>query len=89
MSEEFVKPFVWQAPATLPTRMASAGLSFDERTNEVVFDAMNYGVDLDEINEPADLLSWVIHLGRKNWVSAEQLAEMVRFIARQKGWAIR
>jgi hypothetical protein len=79
-------PFLLREPRTLPTRMQCAGVAYQAETNEFVFKDMNYGVDLDEISDPIELLDWCVHLGRKTWVKAEQLSEMVDFVRRQKGW---
>jgi hypothetical protein len=45
-----------------------------------------YEVDLDRIQDTADLLSWVRHLLEKVWMNEYLMAEFIDRVEKIKGW---
>jgi len=59
-----------------------ASLSCVHRTaHEILFDTTTpgyqYAINLDRLDLPEKVLSWVAHMGRKTWVTAEMLSDFI------------
>jgi len=60
---------------------------FDANLNTLQINAGgSYEVDLDRIQNSADLLSWVRHLLEKEWMDQCLLAEFIDRVEKIKGW---
>lgn len=47
-----------------------------------------YFIDLDEINDKADLLEWIYHLIGKNWININMLDDFIQQVCKIKKWDI-
>lgn len=47
----------------------------------------SYEIDLTRIYSPFSVLSWVQHLGQKNWITADALSCFVTVVCKAKGWS--
>ena len=48
----------------------------------------SYYIDLDEINDKADLLEWIYHLLGKNWININMLDDFIQQSCKIKKWYI-
>lgn len=45
-----------------------------------------YDIAINRIQNPEDLIAWLIHISEKNWVHKEMLRDFILTVCNEKGW---
>jgi hypothetical protein len=47
-----------------------------------------YCIESSRVNDFRELCQWIHHLGEKNWVTSEMIAELIEVVCAAKGWNV-